>query len=302
MIKSLSGSIGFIKVISSNLKQQKNIYIFLDNHTNNKYCNKKQSLFLHDFIKTYFLENNNYCFNKKCNLNIFLEEVISKKNMVSLHKTSKHVNEFFNFYKNVLNKKYKEYTYAFDIRQYLQIIDIVLIISNINNYKKIKYKYLFYYINIFLNMNLNLNDIKQELIENEIINKLKQIKKNMKISKNTFVFKHYNLLKERALNLYNRNYQYVINCNEEALLELSYLIDNIMEFYCIYLIINNKETEILLYAGAYHCINIAYQLINYYKYSLIYNSTTINIKNLNKYKNDEFLEELENKDNCIKFK
>ena len=37
-------------------------------------------------------------------------------------------------------------------------------------------------------------------------------------------------------------------------------------------------------------------------YALIYNSTTIDIKNLNKYKNDEFLEELENKDNCIKFK
>jgi hypothetical protein len=302
MIKSLSGSIGFIELKSSNLKKQKNIYIFLDNHTNNKYCNNKNSLFLHDFIKKHFLENNNFCFKKKCNLNIFLEEVLSEKNMISLHKTSKHVNDFFNFYKNVLNKEYKEYTYAFDIRQYLEIISIVLIINNINNYKTIKYKYLFYYINIFLNLNLNLNNIKYELIENEIIIKLNQIKKKMKIRKNTFLFKHYNLLKKRALNLYNRNYEYVINCNEETLLELSYLIDNIMEFYCIYLIMNNKETEIILYAGGYHCINIAYQLINYYNYGLIYNSTTIDIKNLNKYKNDEFLEKLENKDNCIKFK
>jgi len=297
----ISGSIGYIK-LKNNIK---NIHIFLDNHSNNKYCNNSNQLFLHNFIERYILNNPNFCIKKKCNINIFLEELIDENNMISLHKDSFHVNKFLNFYKNTLKKNYNQYTFPFDIRQFLQVIDIVLIINNINKYNKINCKYLFYYINIILNLNLDLNDINNNLINIDTINKNNKIAnfliKNMKLSKNKNLIKHYNLLRIKTLNLYKKCNKYIKNCSEKLLIKLSYLIDNIMEFYCILLIITNLETEVIIYAGAYHCLNIANELINNYKYIVKYNSTTIDITNLHiKYKNDNFLEELEKHSNCIK--
>ena len=80
----ISGSIGYIK-LKNNIK---NIHIFLDNHSNNKYCNNSNQLFLHNFIEKYILNNPNFCIKKKCNINIFLEELIDENNMISLHKDS----------------------------------------------------------------------------------------------------------------------------------------------------------------------------------------------------------------------
>lgn len=295
----ISGSIGYIKL--KNYNNNKNIYLFLDNHNNTNYCNNSNKLFLDNFIKKFVLNNSNFCNKKKCNLNIFLEELLKdNNNMLSLFKNSKHINKFFKFYKNILKKQYEQYVYPFDIRQFLQIIDIVLIMdnNNNNNIKLLNCKYLFYYINILLNLNLDLNDIDFNLIDINIINNINDIKKQfIKIYNNPYLIIHYKLLITNTLKLYKKCNKSIKDCSEELLMEFSYLIDNIMEFYCILLIITNFETEIIIYAGAYHCLNIANQLINNYKYKLKYNSTTIDIKNLPK--DHSFLEKLEKYDNCI---
>ena len=294
----ISGSIGYIH-LKNNIK---NIHIFLDNHTNNKYCNNSNQIFLHEFIKKYILDNANFCIKKQCNLNIFLEELIDEKNMIPLHKDTYHVNKFLNFYKNILKNEYNQYTFPFDIRQFLQVIDIVSIINNIENYSLLNCKYLFYYLNIILDLKLKLNNIDKNLIDNNIIKQVYKIKKTLfKKFKNNNLKEHYKSLRNNALILYKKINIPIKNCSENNLIELSYLIDNIMEFYCILLIINNSETEIIIYAGAYHCLNIANKLINNYKYKIKYNSTTIDITNLHiKYKNDNFLDELDKYSNCIK--
>ena len=294
----ISGSIGYIH-LKNNIK---NIHIFLDNHTNNKYCNNSNQIFLHEFIKKYILDNANFCIKKQCNLNIFLEELIDEKNMIPLHKDTYHVNKFLNFYKNILKNEYNQYTFPFDIRQFLQVIDIVSIINNIENYSLLNCKYLFYYLNIILDLKLNLNNIDKNLIDNNIIKQVYKIKKTLFTKfKNNNLKEHYKSLRNNALILYKKINIPIKNCSENNLIELSYLIDNIMEFYCILLIINNSETEIIIYAGAYHCLNIANKLINNYKYKIKYNSTTIDITNLHiKYKNDNFLDELDKYSNCIK--
>lgn len=298
----ISGTIGYIYLKNKN----KNIHIFLDNHTNNSYCNNSNPLFLNDFLKKYVLENNNFCNKKKqCDLNIFLEELINEENMISIHKNTKHVKKFFDFYNNTLKSHYKQYTYPFDIRQFLQVIDIVQIINNINKFQHLNCNYLFYYINIILNLKLNFHNINQKYIDIDIIKQLNKIKKLLLSNiKNTNLIKHYNLLRKKALKLYTISFNLSIKqCPEDFLAQLSYLIDNIMEFYCIFLIINNIQTQIIIYAGAFHCINIANKLVNNYNYQIINNSTKLDIKNLHfNYKDDSYLEQLNNYKNCIKLK
>jgi len=294
----VSGSIGYIH-LKNNIK---NIHIFLDNHTNTKYCNNSNQIFLNDFIKKYILNNPKFCINKNCNLNIFLEELIDEKNMILLHKDSLHINKFLYFYKNILKNQYNQYTFPFDIRQFLNVIDIVLIINNIEKYKLLNCKYLFYYLNIILDLKLNLNEIDKYLIDKNNIKQINKIKKLLFTKfKNKNLIKHYKFLKKKALILYKKLNIIIKDCSKENLIKLSELIDNVMEFYCIVLIISNSETEIIVYAGAYHCLNIANKLINNYKYKIMYNSTTIDITNLHsKYKNDNFLEKLDKYSNCIK--
>jgi hypothetical protein len=151
-------------------------------------------------------------------------------------------------------------------------------------------------------MKINLNDINNNLINKNIIKQLYKIKKYIFTNfKNKNFKNHYYSLRTVALKLYNNLNKNIKKCSKKNIAELSFLIDNIMEFYCILLINSNPETQIIIYAGAYHCLNIANKLINKYQYKLKYNSTTLDISNLHKkYKNDSFLQELDKYSNCIK--
>jgi len=298
----ISGSIGMVKLQINN----KNIYIFYDDHSNNKYCESKNSIFLYDLFENLISNNSDYI--------ILLEEPFTNNysNIKFLWNNTPHVIKFRNFYKKHIHKcsDIKScYVYPIDIRLILCDVSYDELLLNINNkdyfkdYDITTFEYFRYLLYLFDLIEITNNIFKNKKYEKNII----FIKKIFNLFTKT---KYYNKLKIQFIILYNyyikpnlniKIYDFVLlfkfgiydfstgypyeNINNnltkyDFINEYDKLINGIMEFYMFILATKLTSNNIIIYAGYYHSNNLTYILKKYYKYKLTYNiGNTENIKN-----------------------
>jgi len=285
-IIKISGSIGMKKLIKNN----KNIFMFYDDHSNISYCKNEGSVFLHDVFDKIINNTSDYI--------ILLEEpfVGNYSNIKFLWNETPHVIKFRNFYKKIIKKcsdSKKCNVFPIDIRLILCDVSIDELVSNINsetyfdNYKisVLEYfkhmLYLFDYISwkeeLFKDSDPNIKFIKK------VFNEFKQDKYYLKLLNQfekiffTFIEPNKNIeiklfIKKYKDNLYDFFTGYPFENNNEYIFLDQYdkLINGIMEFYTYILLSCMNYKNIIIYSGYYHSNNLSYILNKYYDFSIIY--------------------------------
>ncbi len=284
-------------------KKNIELYILLDDHKNTNYC--KNSICIDKFIEN--ISNSN-------KYNIYVEEPPYYKD-IHLMWSSPHTQKLLKLYKTKkLNNIFPidiRSVFQYDLNENISIKNILCNIYYLFSYlfkKKLKFdinikpskqlKKLRQQFKSLIFKNKNNTFIKKHIIE--IYLAIKDIYKCMsKI--NLSIYKYKKLYKNTTHDLlefpFNKLKLNTINC----MIYYEYLVNSIMEFYFILLLFtskhnqNNKIKKNILYAGAYHCINIGKILQNIYKFKIIKQSKNLNI-NLNKL--GKIVKKFNN--NCIK--
>ena len=281
-IIKISGSIGMVKLV----KNDKNVFIFYDDHSNKLYCKDNESIFLYEIFDQMIKPNSDYI--------ILLEEPFVKNysNIRFLWNESPHIIKFRNFYKKIIKQCTDTKVcnvFPIDIRLIICDVSIDELISNIdvdeyfNNYNisvndYFKHLlYLFDYIEwnnkLFENVDYNLNFLKK------VLNKYSQDKYylNLKIQFDKFyvLFIKPNIntnirefLKKNNLNEYNFFTGYPFENNNENIFINQYdkLVNGLMELYTFILLSGMNNKNIIIYCGYYHSNNLTYILKKYYNY------------------------------------
>lgn len=304
-IIKVSGSIGMVKLVGDN----KNIFIFYDDHSNTTYCDNS-SVFLHDIFDNMINPNSNYI--------ILLEEpfVANYSNIKFLWNETPHIIKFRNFYKKIIKQCDDTKVcnvFPVDIRLIICDVSIDELISNINsneyfsNYNVSVFEYfkhllyLFDYIEwnekLFAGSDSNLKFVKKvfsKYIQDKYYVNLKSqfnnfynlfIKPNIDIKIRDFVKKFH------SFELYFFTGYPFENNNENVFIDqYDKLINGIMELYTYILASGMTNENVIIYCGYYHSNNLAYILKKYYNYK-------------NKYEigNTQNVEKEENKqiNNCL---
>jgi len=297
----ISGSISYIYLKKNTIK----LLLLLDDHENEKYCNNK-SICIDKFIKKFIY---------KSTYNIYIEEPLDNTNL-HMFWSSLHTKKIKNLY-----EKNKKHFYPIDIRYIINYDNNYN--TNYNDFKLHNIVYNIYYLFSYLFK----NKLKFDINENENKSKLlKNLKKNIKLliikhSKNKYIKRHIIKIINCIKNLYNYTKkinillkQYIKQDNikeydligfpynnyklqkNNCLIYYDFLINSIMEFYFILLLFESKNNNIL-YAGAYHCINIIYILVFIYKFEIKKKSKKLNI-DINNTKLENIVKKFTN--NCIK--
>lgn len=297
----ISGSIGM--VVLENIKTNKKIFMFYDDHSNKKYCTSSNSVFLYDLIEK-FKKNNQDTI-------VLLEEpfVNNYSNIKFLWNDTPHIIKFRNFYKKIMNKCSLNkicYTFPVDIRLCLCDISIDELYLNINNKSywedynidvKEYFKYLLYLFNkesitkesfqndkdtniLFLKRVFDtFTNTKYYAKLNEKFNQIydKFILPNIKISINEFINKY-----KEDIFTFEKGYPFENINNNIFQDQYDKLVNGIMEYYTCILIFGLGYKNNIIYTGYYHGNNITYILKKYYNFKEIYNTgATNNIENSN---------------------
>ena len=308
-ITKISGTIG-IKILY-NSELNKKIFIFYDDHSNTRYCNKSN-------VKS---KNNSQLFiselfNKISNNDIamILEEPFLEPNskIKILWDDSEHLFLFRKFYTKLINKCSNEKIckiFPFDIRLSLFDISPDEIIFNLDEPNTdYNIKLTSYFQNILYLFDLN--NLKPD--KNSVIYFVKKV---FDIYKNS---KYYKLLKKRIVNfndkykitstnktiydlikeynntsnfIYEEGFPFVNNYNDNFVDQLDKISSGIMELYSLILTLLLPNKNIVIYAGYYHSNNLAYVLNKYYNFTKEYSSGITN--NIDSKKSSEI-------DNCVK--
>jgi len=294
MIK-ISGIIGLS--ILYNKKFDKKIFIFYDDHSNNKYCVDKSNtnLFISDLLDN--IQNED--------IGMILEEpfIETDSKIKILWEDSNHLILFRKFYKKLMNKcSNKKICKLFPIDIRLSIFEISPdeIILNLSNHKNEynipvnKYfeniHYLFDIKNKYIKSNSVCVFIKKVLniyktsefyiyLKDKILNFTKKYK--LDISEDTI----YNLIKENNKSsnfIYEQGFPFYSNMNNNFIDEMDKITSSIMELYTIILLLLLPNKNIIFYGGYYHSNNITYILQKKYNFNLEYNiGNTENIEKKN---------------------
>ena len=284
-IIKVSGSIGMVKLVKNN----KNVFVFYDDHSNTTYCDNS-GIFLHDIFDNMIKPNSDYI--------ILLEEpfVANYSNIKFLWNDTPHIIKFRNFYKKII--KQCENTkvcnvFPVDIRLIICDVSIDELISNINsveyftNYNISVFEYfkqllyLFEYVEwddkLFAGTDTNLKLIKK--VFNKYIQDKYYINLKLQFDKffNTFVKPNIDIKIRDFIKKYNSNeWQfftgYPFENNNENIFTDQYdkLINGVMEIYTYILVSGMTNKNVIIYAGYYHSNNLVYILKKYYNYKNVY--------------------------------
>ncbi len=256
MIKNISGAIGLTILKRKINNIEKKVFIFADNHSNERYCNNS---FKNSFnVKTLFDK-------KKYTSQILLEEV-KRENELKLKELwsdSEHTVELKKLYLN--NKKS---IVPIDVRQYLytvswELIDQKLKHLTIKNYLK-------YFIDFF-NYKKVIPDLTKLL--KQIIFKTTGIANYFKLLKKKF----YKIVEEINLNETVLNHQ--VKFGNKFLLKFDDIASEIMDWYTIINIFTTKK-DTYIHAGLFHTSNIVKVLVNNFNFIITYQSGENNINNM----------------------
>lgn len=285
-IIKISGSIGMKKMVKDN----KNVFLFYDDHSNISYCKNDENIFLHDVFDKIINTTSDYI--------ILLEEpfINNYSNIRFLWNETPHIIKFRNFYKKIIKKcsdTKKCNVFPIDIRLIICDVSIDELLSNINsntyfnNYKISTQEYfkqilyLFDYIDwddiLFKDSDPNLKFIKK------VFDVFKQDTYYLKLSQqfkkilDVFIEPNKNIeiklfIEKYKDNLYNFFTGYPFeNKNEHIFLDqYDKLINGIMEFYTYILLSSMNYKNIIIYSGYYHTNNLSYILKKYYNFDDIY--------------------------------
>ncbi len=310
---NISGSIGISVLI--NHKLNKKLYIFYDDHSNKKYCNKNYNMFLDGLFN---LLKNKYI---PGSILFLLEEPLinTDSKILNIFDDSIHVVKSKKFYLKLVDKCAKNKicdAFPIDIRLCLFDISLDELIENINDlnyFSDIKYDCLTYFKNLLYifdivqdnEYNIYENKINENISNIEFIKKIlnifsdseyyNRIKKYVKILYQNFIIPY----KNKKLNVFlknnlNYNYSFVegfpfisdsvyITSQNINLLDLvDKILNSLLEFYTIILINYLKKDTIIINTGLFHGINIKYILKNVYHYKIIYESGLTNYNDIDK--------------------
>lgn len=293
-IVKISGCIGMKVIYNSTIN--KKIFIFYDDHSNTKYCEKKKnSVFISEMFE--IISNKDVA--------LILEEPFmeSDSKIKILWKESEHLLLFRKFYSKLINKCSRQKIckiFPFDIR--LSIFDVSPdeIIFNLDKpIPEYNIKLNVYFQNIFYLFDLN--DYQPE--PTSIIYFVKKI---FNIYKKSTIYKN---LKKRIINfnnkynidtnqntiydiikkyngssnfIYEEGFPYINNHNENFIDQLDKIASGIIELYSLILILLLPNKNMVLYAGYYHSNNLAYIFQKYYGFKEEFSSGIIdNIDNAN---------------------
>lgn len=299
----ISGAIG--TKILHNSELNKKVFIFYDDHSNTKYCNKNKS---QNFISEFF----NKIFDK--DIALILEEpfIEADSKIKILWDDSTHLYLFRKFYTKLINKCSNKKIckiFPFDIR--LSIFDVSPdeIIFNLDEPSKEYYIDIdSYFKQIFYLFDLNNYEPEEDSIC-RFIKKIFEIYKDSKfykfLKKRIIKFNKeyiipntdktiYDLIKEynKTSNfIYEEGFPFINNHNNNFVDQVDKISSGIMELYSLILILLLPNKNIVLYAGYYHSNNLAYIIKKYYNFKEEYSTgITENIENIN----------ISNIENCIR--
>lgn len=285
-IVKISGCIGMKVLHNSTLN--KKIFIFFDDHSNTKYCDKKSSVFISELFQTISNED----------VALILEEPFMESNskIKILWKESEHLLLFRKFYSKLINKCSKKKIckiFPFDIR--LSIFDISPdeIIFNLDKPDpEYNIKLNIYFQNIFYLFDLNdfqpsstslICFIKKVFNIYKTSKMYKNLKKriidfnnkyNIETNKDTI----YDLIKKYNYSsnfIYEEGFPYINNHNENFIDQLDKIASGIIELYSLILILLLPNKNMVLYAGYYHSNNLAYIFETYYSFKEEFSSGII---------------------------
>lgn len=311
----ISGSIGMIKLV----KENKNVFIFFDDHSNTSYCkgvmdnmnnmnnmNNNKNVFLYEIFDTIAQSNSDYI--------ILLEEpfINNYSNIKFLWNETPHIVKFRNFYKKIIKQcadTKRCNVFPIDIRLIICDVSIDELISNLNSdeyYKNYNVNvneyfkhllYLFDYVewdnNLFKNVDSNLKFLKKviKIFSNDkyYIN----LKLHFDKFYNMFILPNYNVsinefLKKKSEETYDffTGYPFENNNEEIFLNQYDKLINGLMEFYTYILLSGMNNKNVIIYSGYYHSNNLSYILKKYYNYKSEYKVG--NIEDIEK-KDDKYI-------------
>lgn len=281
----ISGSIGLVKLF----KNDKNVFIFYDDHSNTTYCKNSDSVFLYDIFDKIIENNSDYV--------ILLEEpfVSNYSNIKFLWNNTPHIIKFRNFYKKIISRcvdKKKCKVFPVDIRLIICDVSMDELMANINvdeyftDYNITLQEYFKYILYLFDKEGekqideINNNDIK---FLKKVFDKFnhdiyyKKLKEQFDIFYDKFI--HLNkkmLIKYFLKNNINDNYTFSTGypfentTNNIFLDQYDKLINGIMELYIHILISGMNYKNIIIYSGYYHSNNLSYILKKYYNYDTKY--------------------------------
>jgi hypothetical protein len=288
----ISGTIG-LKILH-NTSLNKKIFIFYDDHSNTKYCNKNKSqLFISELFNN--ISNNDIA--------MILEEPFLEPDskIKVLWDDSTHLFLFRKFYAKLIKRCSNEKIckiFPIDIR--LTIFDVSPdeIIFNLNepsDYYNISLKT--YFENIFYLFELN-NYIPKPHSLIAFIKKVLDVYKKSKfykiLKKRIIEFNNkydilnstktiYEMLRDnhnKTNFIYEEGFPFINNHNHNFIDQLDKISSGIMELYTLILIFLLPNKNVVLYAGYYHSNNISYILKTYYNFKELYVvGTTDNIDN-----------------------
>jgi hypothetical protein len=285
-IVKISGCIGMKVLHNSTLN--KKIFIFYDDHSNTKYCEKKSSVFISELFQT--ISNQDVA--------LILEEPFMESNskIKILWKESEHLLLFRKFYSKLINKCSKKKIckiFPFDIR--LSIFDISPdeIIFNLDNPEPgYNIKLNTYFQNIFYLFDLNdyqpnpsslICFIKKVFNIYKTSKMYKNLKKriidfnnkyNIETSKET-IYDLINKYNSSSNFIYEEGFPYINNHNENFIDQLDKIASGIIELYSLILILLLPNKNMILYAGYYHSNNLAYIFEKYYSFKEEFSSGII---------------------------
>ena len=309
----ISGTIGF--KILQNDKINKKIFIFFDDHNNNKYCNNKSAntnnqIFISDLFNSLITNDSN-------NLAMILEEpfIDPKTKIKILWENTKHLTLFRKFYSKLLDKCSKTSIckiFPADVRMSLFDVSIDEIIFNIDN-KSLDYdislELAFDKFCYLFDINYKSNsDSESELDSDSILFFIKRVldvwstSNYYQVLKKTFV-KFYNefVIPNKNLTIYEmikknlpftnfkyeQGFPFINNLNDKSnnnfLDQIDKISSGIMELYTMILLLLLPNNNIIIYAGYYHSNNLAFILEKYYDFNVRYDiAHTNNIDKVNK--------------------
>lgn len=285
-IIKVSGSIGMVKLVGN----EKNIFIFYDDHSNISYCNSASSVFLYDVFHSMIKYNSNFI--------ILLEEPFVKNysNIKFLWNETPHIIKFRNFYKKIIKQCSDTKVcnvFPVDIRLIVCDISIDELVSNIksdeyysnfditvNEYFK-QILYLFDYIEwddkLFKDCDSNLKFLKKVYKQYTHDKYYINLKAEFCKFYNSFIKHNLNMKIRNFIQKYNsKEYNFFTgypfkNNNENVFLDqYDKLINGLMELYTYILLSGINNNNIIIYCGYYHSNNLVYILTKYYNYKNVY--------------------------------
>ena len=300
-IIKISGSIGMVKLVSKN----KNVFMFFDDHSNTKYCDEPNSIFLYEIFDNVVNNDGDYI--------ILLEEPFVKNysNIKFLWNKTPHIIKFRNFYKRIIKQcsdTKKCNVFPIDIRLIICDVSMDELITNLHNDEYFKnynvnvfeyFKqllYLFDYIewdekkfpNTKYNIDTDIKFIKKvfnKFLDDNYYVKLKSefdllyneyIKPNKSTNINIFLKENNNIS-----NHFFTGYPFENSNKDKFLDKYDNLINGIMELYTYILITKLGYKNVIVYSGYYHSNNLTYILKKFYNFKEVYtvgNTTNIEKK------------------------